>query len=85
MWGSWMDMVVGMRFSLWGCLGLNLDVQLCDGVFDSIIVQPAIDGDGTWSFMGKPTGVSWRAIGGEVWVLWPWCNGIGAFCGDGCV
>ena len=83
MWGSWVDMVVGMRSSLWGCLGLNLDIQFCDGVFDCIIVQPVIDGDGTWSFMGESTGVPWRTIGREVWVLELRCNSVRPLGGDG--
>ena len=85
MQGPWVNMVVGVWPCLWGCLGLDLDIQFCDGVFDCIIVQVAIDEDGAWPLMGKPTWVLWGTIGGEVWVLWPWCNGIGAFCGDGCV
>ena len=83
MWGSRVDMVVGMRSSLWGCLGLNLDVQLCDGILDCIVVQPAIDGDRAWSLMGESTGVSWRAIGREVWILWLGCDGVGALSRDG--
>ena len=30
--------MVGVWSSLWGCLGLDLNVQLCDGVFDCIVV-----------------------------------------------
>ena len=86
MWGPWVDIVVRVWPSLWGCLGLDLDVQLCDGLFDFIIVQAAIDGDRAWPFMGKPTWVKlWGAIGGEVWILWLWSNSIWALCGDGCV
>ena len=58
---------------------------MTNGVFDCIIVQAAMDGDRAWPLMGKSTGVLLGVIGGEVWVLWLWCNGIGAFCGDGCV
>ena len=51
---------------------MGLDVQLCDGVFDCIIVQAAIDGDRAWPFVGKPTWVKlWGAIGREVWILQP--------------
>ena len=85
MWGPWVDVVVRVWSRLWGCLGLDLDVQLCDGVFDFIIVQAAVDGDRAWPFMGKPTWMTlWGAIGGEVWILRPWCTGIGTFRGDGC-
>ena len=66
-------------------LPIYLDIQFCDGIFDCVIVQAAIDGDEAWPLMGKSTWVLWGTIGGEVWVLWPWCNGIEALCGDGCV
>ena len=82
-WGPWVDVVVRVWPCLWGCLGLGLDVQLCDGVFDCIIVQAAIDGDRAWPVMGESTWVSCGAIGREVWVLWLWNNNIRAFCGDG--
>ena len=82
-WGPWVDLVVRVWPSLWGCLGLDLDIQFCNGVFDCIIVQVAIDGDGAWPLMGESTWVLWGAIGGEVWVLWSWSNSIWALCGDG--
>ena len=48
-WGSWVNVVVGVWPCLWGCLGLGLDIQLCNGVFDCIIVQAA--GDRAWPLM----------------------------------
>ena len=83
MWGSWVDMVVGMWSSLWGCLGLGLDVQLCDGILDCVIVQSAIDGDSAWSLMGESTGESWRVIGHEVQILQLRHDGVGMLSGDG--
>ena len=80
-----MDMVVGVLSSLWGCLSLNLDIQLCDGILDFIVFQTAVDGGRAWSFMEEPTGVSCEAVGKGVGILWLRCMGIGAFCGDGCV
>ena len=85
MWGPWVDVVVRVWPSLWGCLGLDLDVQFCNGVFDRVVVQSAVDRDRAWPFMEKPTGVSYEAIGEGVWVLWLRCMGIGALHGDGCV
>ena len=85
MWGPWVDIVVRVWPSLWGCLGLDLDVQFCNGIFDCIIIQSAFDGDRAWPLMGKSTWVLWGAIGREVWILQLWCNGIGAFCDDGCM
>ena len=62
---------------------MNLDVPLCNGVLDCIVVQPAVDGGRTWSLMGEPTGVSWIMIGREVWVLQLRCDSVGAFSGGG--
>ena len=62
---------------------MNLDVPFCNGIFDCIVVQSAIDGDRAWPLMGKSTGVSWRTIGREVWVLQLGCDSVGVFGGDG--
>ena len=83
--GPWVDVVIGVWSSLWECLGLDLDIQFCNGVFDCIVVEVVVDGDGAWPLMGKSTWVLWRVIGGGVRILWPWYNGVGAFHGDGCV
>ena len=81
MWGPRMDVVVRVWSSLWGCLGLDLDVQLCNSVFDRVVVQSTVDGDGAWPLVEEPTGVSYEGV----WVLWLWCMGIGALHGDRCV
>ena len=68
-----MNVVVGVWSCLWGCLGLGLDVQVCDGVFDCIIVQAAIDGDRAWPLMGEVVGSDrWRGLGTAAVVQWYW-------------
>ena len=71
-----------MRSGLWGRLGLDLDVQLCNGVLDCVVVRATVDRGRTWALMEESTRV-WGAISGGVWVMWSWSNSIWVLCGDG--